>query len=121
MREQLFEILLAPEVIVLSAAIIAMLYGLGKIPIPNSTLEKNRIWRRVLPVLPLVLGVVGALMIGCNDDVQRPTAHAVLIGLWAGFVAAHGRKIVKRLVLDKLAEGGGDTTGKAEGEEDKEI
>ncbi|HUX15077.1 MAG TPA: hypothetical protein VMW52_01305 [Phycisphaerae bacterium] len=102
MHDQLFEILLAPEVIALSAAIIALLYGLGKIPIPKSTLEKNRIWRRILPVLPLVFGVAGSLMFGCNEDVPRPTAHAILLGLWSGFVAAHGRKIFKRVVIDKL-------------------
>ena len=120
MEKQLFDILLAPEVIALSAAIIALLYGLGKIPIPRSTLEKNRIWRRILPVLPLVFGVAGALMIGgVDDEAPKPMAHEILLGLWAGFVAAHGRKIFKRLVLDKLVGSGKEKTeGKDEEKEE---
>jgi len=102
METKLMEILLAPEVIVLSAAIIALLQGVGQIPLKRGKLSKATWWRRVLPILPLAIGVAGAFAIGRFNEETAPLATPILTGLWSGFVAAHGRKVVKRLVLDKL-------------------
>lgn len=117
MEVQLFEILMDRQVLSMSVAIIALLYGVGKIPIPGSTLERNRLWRRVLPVLPLALGVAGAIATSAaSDDADPSVAHSVMLGLWAGFVAAHGRKIVKRLIVDKIASPKAQAGGQDEGE-----
>lgn len=105
METKLVEILLAPEVIILAAAIIALLQGVGQIQTNGGKLAKNVWWRRVLPIMPLVLGVVGAFGIGKFNGDVAPLGTPVLTGLWSGFVAAHGRKVVKRLVVDKLKEG----------------
>lgn len=100
---KLVDILLAPQVIALAAGIIALLFGLGKIPVKKNTLGKLRWWRRILPILPLVLGIAGAFLIGqANGDGAQPFGHPLVLGLWAGFLAAHGRKIVKRLFVDKV-------------------
>lgn len=99
METNLFETLLEPNVIALAAAIVALLYGLGKIPLPHGTLGECWQWRKVLPVIPLVLGVAGAFLV--IDTENTGTSHPVLLGLWAGFVAAHGRKVFKRLVVDR--------------------
>ena len=104
METKLTEILLAPEVIILAAAIIALLEGVGKVPLKKGKLAKAVWWRRMLPIAPLVLGVLGAFAISWfNEDVEM-IGTPILSGLWAGFVAAHGRKVVKRLVIDKLKE-----------------
>jgi len=101
----IIETLLTPQVLGLSAGIIAVLFGLGKIPVGDKTLGKLNWWRKVLPLLPLVLGVAGAFLPGVVETEPGAWGTAILVGLWAGFVAAHGRKVVKRLLMDKLKEG----------------
>ena len=95
----IMSILLTPQVLGLSAGIIAVLYGIGKIPLKgDKTVGKSVWWRKVLPIVPLALGVAGAFTMGGGDTIETP----VITGLWAGFVAAHGRKVVKRLLVDNL-------------------
>lgn len=97
----LTSILLTPQILSLAAGIVAILWGLGKMPVGDGTLAKLGWWRRLLPVMPLVLGVGGAFMPGVVTAEGWGTM--ILAGLWAGFVAAHGRKIIKRTAkLDKL-------------------
>lgn len=105
METKLLDTLLAPEIIALAAAIIALLFGLNKVPLKKTTLGKLRWWRRLLPILPLIFGVAGAFTMGRmngDSDSGMPFHHPLLLGLWAGFLAAHGRKVVKRLFVDKV-------------------
>lgn len=92
------ETLITPEILMLAVAIVAILEGVGRLfkvrGLPN--------WRKVLPMLPLLLGVTGALMPGVLGDEPPPWPVAIMCGLWAGFLGTHGRKIIKRLVFDKL-------------------
>jgi 4-amino-4-deoxy-L-arabinose transferase-like glycosyltransferase len=114
METKLLDTLLAPEIIALAAAIIALLFGLNKVPIRKTTLGNLRWWRRLLPILPLVFGVAGAFTMGqMNGDAGMPFHHPLLLGLWAGFLAAHGRKVVKRLFVDKVEKA---DAGKDQGE-----
>ncbi len=107
MQDRLLDVLLAPEVIALAAGIVALLFGLGKIPMRKGCLGTNKVWRKILPLLPLVLGVGGAFVIGqANGEEAKPFGHPLILGLWAGFLAAHGRKIVKRLCVDKVSASG---------------
>lgn len=103
MQEQLMEILLAPQVIGLSAGIVAVLHFVGLIPLKKGTLGKHPKWRRFLPLLPLVLGIGGAFLMGAitGDEAQK-IQTPIITGCWAGFVAAHGRKVLKRFAVDKL-------------------
>ena len=100
----LVEILITQEVLLLSAGIVAVIFGLGRIPIgKKDNLRDNPWWRRFLPIVPLILGIGGAFLpgvIGGEDPVAWGSKF--LVGLWAGFVAAHGRKIIKRMAIDKL-------------------
>lgn len=115
------EILLTPNVLMLSAAIVALLSGLGTISIGKDKLRAHWVWRNLLPVLPLVLGVGGAFMPGVICDPGVPSGGAeilsgmwcgwgtkIVAGLWAGFIAAHGFKIFKRIVVDRLRDEVGD-------------
>ena len=96
---QLIELLLTPKVLSVAAAIIALMYGLGKIPLKKGTLGKTKAWRKVAPIIPLALGV-GSMMLMQEESIDQK----IMTGLWAGFVAAHSRKVVKRLLIDKLGE-----------------
>jgi len=85
-----------------------MLWGMGKVPMSKTeTFGDWWLWRKLLPIIPLVMGASWAFMPGvvCADE-PCGWGTKVLVGIWAGFVAAHGRKIIKRLVKDKLKEGG---------------
>ena len=109
MEAQLISILLDPEIIALSAGIVAVLHFIGLVPVGEGILANHPKWRRVLPLLPLVLGIGGAFLlrtVGSVDTMDgtgaNPIQTPILAGCWAGFVAAHSRKILKRLVVDKL-------------------
>jgi len=97
--------LLTPQVLAISAAIVALLWGVGQVKLGKGKLADNKWWRKFLPIIPLALGVAGAFAVGQFGDGAEKVQEPILTGLWAGFVAAHGRKIIKRLVKDKL---GGD-------------
>lgn len=100
----LVEILITKEILLLSAGIVAVIFGLGRIPISKQhNLRDNAWWRRFLPIVPLGLGIGGAFLPGVIGS-EEPVAWGtkILAGLWAGFVAAHGRKIIKRMAIDKL-------------------
>lgn len=101
----LSEILITKEVGMIAAGIVALLWGVGRIPMRGGVLSKRVWWKRVVPILPLVLGVAAAFMPGVVvEDVVLAEGWGanVLIGLWAGLVAGQGHKIFKRLVVDKL-------------------
>ncbi len=100
------KILLTPQVLMLAAGIVAVLWAVGQIPITKKTrLAKHWLWRNLLPVLPVVMGGAGAFLPGvvCADDPCQ-WGTKLLVGIWAGFVSAHGRKIFKRLAVDRLKE-----------------
>jgi len=101
---QLVEILLTPLVLGVAAGIVALMYAIGQVPVGEKRLRQKVIWRKLAPIIPLVLGIVGVFMPGVVED-SPGWGHTLLVGLWAGFVASHGRKIAKRLLVDKLKEG----------------
>jgi len=97
-------ILITSKILMLAAGIFSLLWAIGKIPTSRETrLEKNWIWRNILPVLPILLGAGGACLPGVVCDGEPCTwGVRIIAGIWAGFVAAHGRKIFKRIVIDRL-------------------
>jgi len=105
MQEQLMDILLTPQVIALAAGIVAVLHFVGRIPLGKSTLAKHRKWRRILPLLPLVIGVAAAFLMGrVFGDAEQQIQTPILTGCWAGFIASHGRKVLKRFVMGRFAQ-----------------
>lgn len=98
--------LVTQQVLALAAGITALVWGIGSIPTKNKNrLRDSKVWRRILPLVPLVLGVGGAFLPGVvtgEDGSAVPWGEAVVVGLWTGFLAAHGRKVIKRLAIDKL-------------------
>ena len=98
------QVLLTPQIMMLSAGIVAILWAIGMVP----TSEAKRVgqhwaWRKVLPIAPIALGIGGAFIPGVVcDDCQWGTL--IIAGAWAGFIAAHGRKVIKRLAVDKLRD-----------------
>jgi hypothetical protein len=102
---ELSSLLITKEVGMLAAGIVALLWGVGRIPTRGGPLARRVWWRRVLPILPLVLGIVAAFMPGvvpADVALTQSWGTNVLIGLWAGLVAGQGHKIIKRLSVDKL-------------------
>jgi hypothetical protein len=101
----LSSLLITKEVGMIAAGIVALLWGVGRIPTRGGLLARRVWWRRVLPILPLVLGVAAAFMPGVMPSdmaLAEGWGANVLVGLWAGLVAGHGHKIIKRLAVDKL-------------------
>jgi len=103
---QITEVLLTPQVLMLAAAIIAIVWSVGMIKIGETQIKKHWLWRNIVPIVPLVLGVAGAFMpeVICDGCAW---GTKVVAGLWAGFIAAHGYKVFKRIVVDKLREQAG--------------
>jgi hypothetical protein len=94
----IMETLLTKEILIAAAAIIALLTTV-KVAFPK--LDKIRVWRRLLPFVPLVLGVASAFL----ATTEAPgVGDKVLIGLWTGFVATSARKLFTQTVLGKIAE-----------------
>lgn len=93
------ETLVTPQVLALAAAIVAVLFGIGK---AAPALWKKPWWRRLLPLTPLVLGIGGAFLPGVIAHDEGAWGTVILAGLFAGFLASHGRKIFKRLLIDKM-------------------
>lgn len=101
----LSSLLITREVGMIAAGIVAVLWGVGRIPTRGGRLARRIWWRRVLPVLPLALGVAAAFLPGvvpAHVTLVESWGANVLIGLWAGLVAGQGHKIIKRLAVDKL-------------------
>lgn len=96
--QNLFDSLLTPQVLTISSAIIAVLFSLGKFTVGGVPLNKKKLWKKILPLLPLVLGVVGAFLPGVLGSAEEPVSigSKVLIGLWCGLVASQSRNILKR-------------------------
>ena len=101
------EILMTPQIIVAAAAIVAVLWGIGKIPIGKGTLALLPKWRKILPILPLAIGIGIAFAPGLNEIPTAQWGGKLVWGLWTGFIAAQGRKILMRLLVDKLKEAAG--------------
>lgn len=106
-------ILVDPQILLISAAIMAVLAAVGRIVGPSKgRLADAPAWRRILPLLPLVLGVAFVLIPGAYPGYQgAPTAigSQILAGLWAGFVASNAKQLFTRTILGKLdrpAKGG---------------
>ena len=106
MNLTLVELLLAPRVIALSAGIVAVIHFVGLIPVGHmgGTLGKHKTWRRFLPLLPLLLGIGGAFLVENFGADAQQINNPIITGCWAGFVASHGRKIFKHLIVNKLKE-----------------
>ena len=104
MNLSLVEHLLDPRIIALSAGIIAVIHFIGLIPVGKITLGKHKRWRRFLPLLPLLLGIGGAFLVENFGANAQQINNPIITGCWAGFVASHGRKIFKHLVINKLKE-----------------
>jgi hypothetical protein len=97
------KILINEQVLWLAGGIFALLWGAGKVPISKTMkLGKWWLWRDLLPVLPLLLGVAGAFLPGVVDMPPEEWGIRIVFGLWTGFVAAHGRKILKRGTVDRI-------------------
>ncbi len=100
--------LLTKEVLAAAAGIVALLWGVGSLPIGDGPGGRQRRlrdcpwWRRVLPLLPLAMGVGMAYMPGVAKIPKEDWGAVLVFGLWVGFVASHGRKVIKRLAVDKL-------------------
>lgn len=98
-------VLITPQVLAIAAATVAVLYFLGRIPVRRGRLAKAGWWRRILPVLPIALGIGAAFLPGVlagEDGAAMPWGTRLLVGAWAGLVAAQGRKVFKRLLVDKF-------------------
>jgi hypothetical protein len=95
--QQISDVLLSPQVLILAAGLFAVTWGLGQV----KALAKMRTYWRLLPLVPLVLGPVAALLCPLGFD-GRDVATKVLLGLWAGFLASNGRSVFKRLFVDKF-------------------
>jgi len=101
----LVSILITPQVLAIAAATVALIYFLGQIPFRRSKLVNARWWRRLLPLLPLAMGVGMAFLPGvlpADVSLSKGWGTNVLVGLWSGLVASQGRAVFKRLVVDKL-------------------
>ena len=101
----LVSILITPQVLAIAAGVVAILYFLGQIPLRRGKLAKERWWMRILPLLPIVFGICGAFLPGVlerEDGTSMTWGNQLLIGSWSGLVASQGRKVFKRLAVDKL-------------------
>jgi outer membrane biosynthesis protein TonB len=65
--------------------------------VPFKSIFESRNGQRFLPLLPLVLGVVGALLGACSNC--STWQEKVLIGLLAGFASSHFFKLGKTTVF----------------------
>jgi len=106
---RLVEILLTPKSLSLAAAIVALLFFIGKLPIKlkehgNKTLENDRYWRRLLPIITPILGIIVAFLPGVADIPLDQWGSLIIFGLWTSFMASHGRKIIKRAIFDKIKD-----------------
>ena len=99
-------LLLTKQVLAFAAGIVALVWGVGMIPLKGGKrLKTNKVWLKLVPIVPLVLGIAGAFLPGVlstPDGAPVLWGEAVVTGLWTGFIAAHGFKIFKRLIVDKL-------------------
>ena len=86
-----------------SAAIVAVLYVAGSLPV-NQThcLRDNKIWRRIVPALPVVLGAI--IYTTVPLDIEGTWGARLMMGLVAGLAAAQGRKVIKRAIFDRLSD-----------------
>ena len=104
--DNLYSVLFTKEALFLSIAIVGLLFFVGKIPIGKKSklLRSNKVWRRILPILPLFIGVGAAFAPGVSNIPLEQWGSIIIFGVWCGFVASHGRKILKRGILDNLEE-----------------
>lgn len=91
------EELLTSQNILLVAAIYAIVQAL-KMALPKWSAGK--VGQRVIPLLPLALGVAGALL-GMGGLGEATIADQVTIGIIAGSVAAQGFKVGRTTLLGR--------------------
>jgi hypothetical protein len=97
---EILDVLVTKEVLIIAAGIIAVLTAVQK-AVPE--LRKAHWWRRLLPFVPLILGVGASFIPGISAEELGPR-ELVLMGLWAGFLSSHCRKIFKQAVLGRIKE-----------------
>ena len=106
--ESLFE-LVNPELMGLVAlGIMALIWFVGSTPVSEGrdgkprNLRDIKIWRRIVPMLPIALGVL--IYVGAPLDIEGSWGVRALQGLAVGMFAPQIRKIIKRGIFDKLKE-----------------
>ena len=74
----------------------------------QTPLAKTGIYRRALPVLPEILGVAAAFLGGIPVVADQPVAIKIAAGLWCGYVAQRGHKLLGQTLLgdDRKLEAG---------------
>lgn len=85
--------------------VFVVLWFAAKIPTKGKRrLGDNPWYRKFVPLAPLVLGIVSVLLPLTAELSAAPIGQRIMMGLWVGFLSAHGRKVYTRLATDKLAE-----------------
>jgi hypothetical protein len=102
MEINVLDLVVNPQVGALSASLVAVIAAIGQVPIGKKKIRDLALWRRALPVAVLVFGVAGALLI--PGLVDGSVVEKIVIGLVAAMMASHGRKVVKRLLVDEIGE-----------------
>jgi hypothetical protein len=91
---------LTPQTLLLIAGVWAVVEGLNR-----AGLKKSKVWWRLLPIIPLVLGAGLAVCPGVLDLGSAGWGSKLLYGLIAGGLASQFRKSIKRSVMDKWPNG----------------
>jgi hypothetical protein len=90
---------LDPKIGLVVAAVAAIILGVNKIPMSKTrTLGQVWWWRRILPVVPIALGIGLAFIPGV---IEGTAGSRLLLGIIAGVAAAHARKVLNRTVAGK--------------------
>jgi hypothetical protein len=103
---ELLDILPIKQMVLISTAILALLEA-GQRCMPR--LRKSKAWQRMLPIIPLLLGVAAAFLPGTVDGTAGDRA---IVGLICGWLASSGKQTIKRLILGRLDDQAGK--GKAD-------
>ena len=109
MSFDLVAVLFTKEVAIIAAGIVAVLYFAGLLPVGKKRLGQTRAWSKLVPILPMLLGIGAVLMpgviaMGEGQTLRTSWGTLVLLGVWAGLVASQGRKVFKRLILEKFEQ-----------------
>lgn len=94
----IMESLLTKEILIAAGAILVLITAF-RIAFPR--FEKNQIWRRLLPFIPLALGVASAFIMTTDAP---GIGDKILIGLWTGGVATGARKVFNQTLRGQVSE-----------------